>query len=52
MHEHSRDYGNRAYDGLPEFCLKGGGGGCRGPLSGDPELLETPKAPEKFFGLN
>ena len=40
--------------------LKGGGGprwvggwGCGGiPPSGDPELLEAPKVPKKFFGLN
>ena len=34
---------------------KGGGGGAVGggpPPSTDPELLEAPKAAEKFFGLN
>ena len=50
-----------ASDPLPEFCLRGGGvqrglvGGAVGgtpPLSVDPELLEAPKAPTKFFGLN
>ena len=33
----------------------GVGGGCGGdppPPSGDPELLEAPKAAKKFFGLN
>ena len=36
--------------------LKGGWGvglwGGPPPPSGDPELLEAPKAPKKFFGLN
>ena len=34
--------------------LKRGGGAVRGdpPPQGDPELLEAPKAPNKFFGLN
>ena len=32
--------------------LKGGGGGGGGEGAGDPELLEAPRAPKKFFGLN
>ena len=43
----------------PEFSLRGGGGvgrGWGGAVRGgggrDPELLEAPKAPNKFFGLN
>ena len=27
-------------------------GGTPPPPSGDPELLEAPRAPNKFFGLN
>ena len=44
--------------GPARVFLKGGGskGGCGGdpppPPSGDPELLEAPKAPKKIFGLN
>ena len=44
--------------GGAEFSLRGGlrfrrGGGCAPPPpSGDPELLEAPKAPNKRFGLN
>ena len=35
------------------LARQGGGGGCGGdPPSGGPELLEAPKAPKKFFGLN
>ena len=40
--------------GTSGVCLKVGGGavGEPPPPSGDPELLEAPKAPNKFFGLN
>ena len=57
----------RPYDALTfaaavaRVLLKGGGGSKGGgwvglcpppPPAGDPELLEAPKAPKKFFGLN